>query len=162
MDQKKYKVVVVSDSHGVPGILEMIVQANPDADLFIHCGDLEDNPLDYPEWVFVRGNNDFFPTPTMPMERIVRVGEHRIYVTHSHRISYSGREKQLVRIAREHNCDIVCFGHTHCSLIERDHEVLLVNPGSVWSSRDSRLPSYAILYLQGFQVEAELVFEDAW
>ena len=162
MDKKRYKVVVVSDSHGLSGLLDQIVKDNPDADLFIHCGDLEENPLDFNRWLFVRGNNDFFPGDTMPMERTIKVGEHRIYVAHSHRVSFVNREEQLVRIARSYGCDIVCFGHTHCSMIKRMHDVLLVNPGSLWSSRDGKEPSYAILYLEGMQVEAELRFESEW
>ena len=39
------KIVVVSDSHGRNDILNAIREKHPDAGLFIHCGDLEDDPM---------------------------------------------------------------------------------------------------------------------
>lgn len=60
MDKKRYKVVVVSDSHGTSQLVKDIEMWNADADLFIHCGDLEDDPNLFDKWIFVRGNNDFF------------------------------------------------------------------------------------------------------
>ena len=52
------KIVVVSDSHGRNDILNVIREKHPDAGLFIHCGDLESDPMFYPGYIFVRGNND--------------------------------------------------------------------------------------------------------
>lgn len=162
MDQKKYKVVVVSDSHGTSNLVSEIERWNPDADLYVHCGDLEDNPALFDNWLFARGNNDFFSAGNMKEQQVIRVGEHRLLVVHSHRCSYMNREMDLVRMAQENDCDIVCFGHTHCSMIKRVHGVLLVNPGSTWSPRDGKEPSYAVLTLEGPQAEAELVFESQW
>lgn len=42
------KIVVVSDSHGRNDILNVIREKHPDAGLFIHCGDLEADPMFYP------------------------------------------------------------------------------------------------------------------
>ena len=41
------KIVVVSDSHGRNDILNLIREKHPEARLFIHCGDLEDDPMNY-------------------------------------------------------------------------------------------------------------------
>ena len=54
------KIVVVSDSHGKNDILNAIREKHPDAGLFIHCGDLEDDPMFYPGYIVVRGNNDYY------------------------------------------------------------------------------------------------------
>ncbi len=54
------KIVVVSDSHGRNDILKTIQEKHPNAKLFIHCGDLEDDPMNYPGYIIVRGNNDYF------------------------------------------------------------------------------------------------------
>lgn len=54
------KIVVVSDSHGRNDILNAIREKHPDAGLFIHCGDLEDDPMFYPGYIVVRGNNDYY------------------------------------------------------------------------------------------------------
>ena len=52
------KIVVVSDSHGRNDILNAIREKHPDAGLFIHCGDLEADPMFFPGYIVVRGNND--------------------------------------------------------------------------------------------------------
>lgn len=53
------KIVVVSDSHGRNDILKTIQEKHPNAKLFIHCGDLEDDPMNFPGYIIVRGNNDY-------------------------------------------------------------------------------------------------------
>lgn len=69
------------------------------------------------------------------------------------------REDDLVRLAKGHACDIVCFGHTHRSYIEKRKGVFLLNPGSTWMSRDGNPPSYAILDVDT-SISAQIVFLD--
>ncbi len=38
----------------------------------------------------------------------------------------------------EANADIVLYGHTHCQVVKRIGEVLVINPGSAGDARDSR------------------------
>ena len=45
------EIVVVSDSHGRNDILKTIQEKHPNAKLFIHCGDLEDDPMNYPGYI---------------------------------------------------------------------------------------------------------------
>lgn len=150
------KVIIVSDSHGKAGILEEIVNKNPNADAYLHCGDIEDNPEEYPMYQMVNGNNDFYYD--LPTERIIHVGSHKIYMTHGHLLSFRKRHEDLVRRAKEHGCDIACYGHSHVAVLEQLDGVLIINPGSVWRSRDSRGPSYAILEIDGDQTRAHIEF----
>lgn len=150
------KVIVVSDSHGRDEMLHEVVSKHPDADVFIHCGDIEANESEFPQYVIVRGNNDLFYD--YPDERILNIGKHHFYVTHSHQFMYSHRVESLVKKAKEVGCDIVCFGHTHVALHEVCDGVHVLNPGSLWRSRDGREPSYAILSLQDEKVDVEFVF----
>lgn len=59
------KIVIVSDTHGSRKNIENVCECNPDADMLIHLGDVEDDE-DYIEAIFecpthiVGGNNDFF------------------------------------------------------------------------------------------------------
>lgn len=59
------KIVIVSDTHGSRKNIENVCECNPDADMLIHLGDVEDD-ADYIEAIFecpthiVGGNNDFF------------------------------------------------------------------------------------------------------
>ncbi|MBB5183610.1 YfcE family phosphodiesterase [Catenisphaera adipataccumulans] len=154
------KIIVASDSHGRNDILDRIQEQNPDADLYLHCGDLEDDPIRYPMWTFVQGNNDFFGT--FARQRVIPVLGHKILLIHSDRCSYFHREAHLSRMAKMESCDIVCYGHTHVSHIEVLDQVFLLNPGSVAWPRDGRAPSYAVLDLDYTRFSARLVFEDEW
>lgn len=155
------EIIIASDSHGRSDILPLLQKAYPNADLFLHLGDLEDNPGAFPGWVFVRGNNDW--QGDMPSERVISIQGHKIYMTHSHLFPYSRREESLARTALEHCCDICLYGHTHVSNITRKNGVLLINPGSLLMPRDGNEPSYARLILHDDgQTEAEILFEDDW
>lgn len=151
------RIIVASDSHGHNEILDTIYDQHPEASLFLHCGDLCDDPRNYPNWLFVLGNNDFWGE--FPNRRILSVGTHRLFMEHSHRCSFFHREDDLVRLAKGHACDIVCFGHTHRSYIEKRKCVFLLNPGSTWMSRDGNPPSYAILDVDT-SISAQIVFLD--
>ena len=142
------EIVVVSDSHGRNDILKTIQEKHPD------------DPMNYPGYIIVRGNNDYFGR--FENERIIPIGKHQIYVTHSHRFSYFLRSEQLVNRAKELNCDIVCFGHTHVSFLDRVDGVTLVNPGSLSHSRDGKPCSYAILDINEDDVQVEFKFEPEW
>lgn len=60
MDKKRYKIVVVSDSHGTSQLVKDIEMWNADADLFIHCGDLEDDPNLFDKWISCAATTIFF------------------------------------------------------------------------------------------------------
>ena len=47
------KIIVVSDTHYRNDILDELIDKHKDADLFIHCGDLEDDPQWYPRCSFL-------------------------------------------------------------------------------------------------------------
>lgn len=154
------KIIVASDSHYRNEILDEIVEKHKDADLFIHCGDLEDDPIYFPKWIFVRGNNDYFHG--FVDQRVITAGSHKIFVTHSHRCSFLSRQDCLVNLARQNDCDIVLYGHTHVSDMSWVDGIVLVNPGSTSNSRDGKSPSYAILTLNDEKVEVEIVHREDW
>lgn len=151
------RIVVASDSHANNEILDLIQHHHPEADLFLHCGDLCEDPEYYPDWIVVQGNNDYWLD--LPTRRILRVGDHRLLMEHSHRCSYFNREKNLVSSAKNLACDIVCFGHTHASMIRKMDGVFLLNPGSVTFPRDGKPRSYAILDVDK-EIHAKIIFMD--
>ncbi len=153
------RIVVASDSHGNNQVLDQLYK-HYDADLYLHCGDLEDDPIHYPNWIFVQGNNDWWGT--FAKQRSIPVRGHKVYMTHSDRCSYFHREDHLVRLAQMHDCDVAVYGHTHASKILVRDQVLLVNPGSISFPRDGREPSFAIIDLDYTQVSAEIIFRKDW
>ncbi|MFV0381393.1 MAG: metallophosphoesterase family protein [Breznakia sp.] len=151
------KIVVVSDSHGLKDCLDDILALHSDASYFLHCGDIcLDFDDMFPQFKIVCGNNDYFDS--YPEEMLMEVGGHRILMLHSHRVSFYHREAHLVEKAKENNCDIVCFGHTHIAVHKIVDGIHVLNPGSLYRARDGRGPSYAILYLEGDQVRVEFIF----
>lgn len=77
----------------------------------------------------VSGNNDFFTS--VPAEKIVAVGHHRIFMSHGHRYGVSFDTLRIKEAAREHGCDMAFFGHTHRPVIDMNDDVVAVNPGSI-------------------------------
>lgn len=156
------EIVVTSDAHGRGFLLNEIERWHPEAELFVNLGDLEENPQSFPDWLFVRGNNDFYSGREMPDERVLKLGDHKVLMLHSQYFPYFNREEQLSRYALDKGCDIVLYGHTHVPKIQRVNGVLLLNPGSLWQNRDGSDPSYAILNLDGPQTEAKIIHESDW
>ncbi|MDF9824125.1 putative phosphoesterase [Breznakia sp. PF5-3] len=150
------KIVVVSDSHSMVKPLKMILDKHADADYFLHCGDICLPPEEYPRYITVCGNNDYYD---YPMEMILNLGKHRLIMFHSHMISYFKREEKMIRKAKNEGCDIVCYGHTHVAYYEIKNGVHILNPGSVYHSRDGRAPSYAIMNIDDQSGNIEVNFE---
>lgn len=143
------RVLIVSDTHGKNGNLEKVLRLIAPLDLIFHLGDLEGSE-GYIEDIspcpvhMVSGNNDFFTS--VPAEKVVVIGHHKIFMTHGHRYGVSFDTMRLKVAAREHGCDVAFFGHTHRPLIDLDDDVIAVNPGSIsYPRQDNRRPSYVIL-----------------
>lgn len=155
------EIIVASDSHGRGDLLKKLEQSYPNADLFLHTGDLEEDPLLYPKWIFVRGNNDWFFD--VPDSRTIKVGDHKIFMTHGHLFGYRNRLQSMAAAAKENGADILLSGHSHSSDVETINGVTCVNPGSLWYPRDGNPPSYARILLEdGKEPEVQIVFENHW
>ena len=137
------KIVVTSDNHGLKKELNVIRQLHSDYDAFIHCGDSEMTNHELSGWASVAGNNDYYAD--LPESRIVNVNGFKIFVTHSHLVSYFKRIDRLVSLAKNNECQMVCFGHSHVFMDEIKDGIHLVNPGSMRYNRDATPPCYAII-----------------
>lgn len=150
------KIIVVSDSHGRDERLDEVLQLERDADCYIHCGDIEAPEDSYPMYHIVKGNNDYFYD--YPDKIILPAKHHRILVMHGNQFSYMRRLERMAVYAKKEGCDIFCYGHTHVAALDQINGVMMLNPGSLWRSRDGRGPSYAILSVEDDQVRAEIRF----
>lgn len=154
------RIIVASDTHGRTNILDLIPYYYEDVETFIHCGDVGKDPEYFEKWTFVSGNNDFMHY--LPEAIRVEAGSHRIFVIHSDQCSYRNRKKDLVKLAKKYECDIVCYGHTHVSDIDQIDGITLINPGSIRLPRDGNPCSYCVLTLEDDNITADIVFEDEW
>lgn len=142
------KVLIVSDTHKRnDNYFEVVQMHRPD--MVIHCGDAEGSEYaltqsaDCPVKI-VLGNNDFFSE--LPRELEFNVGSYKVWVVHGHSYYVSMGNETIKREAVARGVDIVMYGHTHRPVIDRDEEVIAINPGSLsYPRQDGRRPSYIIM-----------------
>lgn len=137
------KFVVVSDSHGLESELELLMLRHSDADGFIHCGDSELPAYKLTGFSAVIGNNDYFYNE-LPEHLVITIGSKKALIIHSHRQSYVHRHHDLYKLALENGCDYVFYGHTHAYDDTMVNHVRMMNPGSLFLSRDRRGKTYAL------------------
>lgn len=143
------KVLIVSDTHGRDGNLEIAVAQEAPFDMLIHCGDVEGREffiqalVECPCYI-VSGNNDFFSE--LPREEEIVLEGKKIFVTHGHYYGVSMDLSGVVEEAADRNCQAVFFGHTHKPVIMEKDGVLAINPGSLAYPRQrGQRPSYVVL-----------------
>ena len=148
------RILVFSDSHMFSSNMQKVLALQKGRfDLCVHLGDgIRDFLLlaqSYPEVSFlsVKGNCDNGPPGLL--ENIITLEDKRIFFTHGHRYNVKYDVSELVKTAREKECDIALFGHTHKSmsvyLNEDDNRpIYLFNPGSISFPREER-PSYGVI-----------------
>ena len=123
----------MSDSHGSAAVLEQIISANPNADMFIHLGDGEREVagirLKYPDinFISVRGNCDW--GRESPDYAIAECGDVKIFCTHGHRYYVKDGTETLRSVARDNGCKAALFGHTHERYIACEDGIDIMNPG---------------------------------
>ena len=142
------KLLVLSDSHGNPRILQSIITSfGPVCDAMCFCGDgifdlvyaleLAFNDNDFgkkipPVLYFVRGNGDNSTSTIFTDQRIsitvpdfqeFSVAGRKIFLTHGHRYGVYYGLSELRTEAVERGCDIVLYGHTHVPNSLKTHAV---------------------------------------
>ena len=142
------RIIVISDTHGRPSLIEKIIEAQPDAKDIFFLGDLikdiEDMPFMYPSRNFhiVSGNCDY--GSTYKTADAVTVGGKRILFTHGHAYSVKSGLTRLKERALAEGATLALYGHTHVANIQYEDGVYFVNPGSPTCPREGR-PGYAVV-----------------
>ncbi|MBV8532803.1 MAG: metallophosphoesterase family protein [Verrucomicrobia bacterium] len=126
-------LAIVSDSHGL--LRDSVTAALQDVDLIIHAGDLGSRGVlerleAFAPVIAVRGNVDS-ELIDLPLTEAVSVNDHLIYVLHD--------LCQLDLDPATAGIEMIVHGHSHQPRIDRRHDVLYVNPGSI-GPRRFRLP----------------------
>lgn len=122
-------ILVISDYHRHENdVLRMIDRHCPD--VILCAGDGESNDEFYVENKIksVAGNCDFARLPNV---RIEEVGHYRILLTHGHLYNVIFGIDRLYYLAKENNCNLVIYGHTHIQKCEEYDGITFLNPGSV-------------------------------
>ena len=143
------KILVVSDSHGFEGNLRKVIERVEPIDMLIHLGDFESGEDRIKKMVncdvhMVPGNNDY--APHVDRDKVVSIAGHRIFLTHGHKYGVYYGLYGLYDKAKENNCDVVLYGHTHIPKINYMDDITFVNPGSISLPRQNYTqPTFLIM-----------------
>lgn len=142
------RIVVISDSHKRTGIIDKILESQPEAKHVFFLGDnasdIEDFEYLYPDKIFhtVCGNCDY--NSFLPTVGIETVNSVKVLYTHGHTYGVKYGTERLAECARQSGCKIALYGHTHISKTLYEDGLWIVNPGSCSSPREGRA-SYAVI-----------------
>jgi len=128
------QIVAVSDVHGNDAALCRVLERETAQHIFC-LGDgvreYEAAAERYPDRTFyiVYGNCDY--TNVYPAVGLTTLGGKRVMYMHGHTKFVKRTLEPALALARESKADLLLFGHTHCSVAEKDGAVLACNPGSL-------------------------------
>ncbi len=153
------KLIVMSDTHGSGKGVSQILALAQENDYVIHlgdgAGDVRELARLYPEKVYVcAGNCDFFSP--LPQEGILEVERVRILYCHGHKYGVKRDLYALAQAAKEKDCDIALYGHTHVARIDKIDGVTLINPGTFRLPTDAG-GSYCYLVVHKNEVTPTIV-----
>ena len=152
-------LIAISDTHGNKSGVNGLVPLIEENDYVVHLGDgfadYRDVFSSYPKKAYLcKGNCDFFSA--LPEEGVLEVEQARIFYCHGHCYGVKSDLTRLAYRAKELDCAVALYGHTHTAAVQEIGGVTLVNPGSL------RFPlhqggSYAYLVVNGEKVTAVIV-----
>ena len=137
------QVLVMSDSHGDERLVCQALSKHPQVAAVIHLGDGASEAMnvaarDSRPWHIVRGNCDI--GAAVPVNKIVTLGGAKLYLTHGYAERVKSGLLTLTYTAREREVVAALYGHTHIPDVTFHDGVMLLNPGSIGSTR-----TYAVL-----------------
>ncbi len=147
----KKSFIVFSDIHGDKNSLEMLKSFTAHHDGAFFAGDGISALKNFTDKDFyaVGGNCDFGGSP----ELIASIGGVRILLTHGHRYGVKTSPLSLTLRAKELNCTVAIYGHTHEPMCAYENGIFLLNPGTC--SGYGR-KTYAIMYIENGKFDANI------
>ena len=157
-------LLVVSDTHGNTEGLHALGALIAENDYVVHLGDGVNDMRTirgtYPEKVYAcSGNCDM--VSYLPTDGILDVENVRIFYCHGHKYGVKTDLNLLVQAAKQRDCSVVLYGHTHRAEICEIDGVTLINPGSLKRSV-GKGGSYCYLVIHKEKVTPVLVGESVY
>ncbi len=128
------KILVLSDSHGFSREIQEILSKERNADIIIHLGDGSHDLYDTVEYTAgkpvyqVKGNCDAYAYD-FPQRIITYADKIRIFACHGHMYNVKSDLTPLFYAAKQEDCRIALYGHTHIPFSEEYDGVYIFNPG---------------------------------
>ncbi|MBR3768854.1 MAG: metallophosphoesterase [Clostridia bacterium] len=134
------KILILSDSHGFSQELEAILKKERNADMIIHLGDGGKDMFDMNEYTAfkpvyqIKGNCDT-SAYNFPLRLISYAEKVKFLACHGHAYNVKLGLSSLYYAAKEEECAVALYGHTHIVNIEEYDGVTLFNPGSIMNGK---------------------------
>lgn len=131
------RILVFSDSHGNFKSMQKAIQAQPEAETVLFLGDGWNDfeyckkLLDGKRIYSVKGNNDF--NCEYPLRQVITESGEKIYITHGHYEYVKSSVSRLLVKARENQCTIAVYGHTHHQQIDYCDGIHIFCPGALYN-----------------------------
>lgn len=165
------RIGVISDTHGSRAAIDACIAAAGEVDGWFHLGDYAGDARYLREKsgkpvYAVFGNCDgasfssfaehVFPMPQKQItaEAVVTVEKARIFLCHGHTYDVDLAPYVLSYRAEELNSSAALFGHTHRGELSAFGPLLVLNPGSPSRPRGAAKRSFAVLEIDGGDVNA--------
>ncbi len=147
---------LIADTHGL--LRPEAIAALSGVSLILHAGDVGGT------WILeelrriapvhaVYGNADM-AAPGLEAAVDLDIEGASVHVSHGNEVGTPNPAKLLAR----YDADVIVYGHTHRSVIERNGPRLVVNPGAAGPRRFNIQPSVAKLTIESGRAEAELIW----
>lgn len=155
------RICVLSDSHGDYATLYNLFQGLENIDKIMFLGDgireiKEISAKFHIPAVMVKGNNDL--GMLKPFDRVEEIESYRLFLTHGHNYMVYSVKHLLIQRAKDLNCSVVLFGHTHIPYHEEMDGIILYNPGSIRYPRGGSQKGYAILTIEKNKINFEQIY----
>lgn len=137
VDEKEKVVIgVLADTH-IPARADKIpgkvlnTFRNRKVDLILHAGDLVEKEVTteletISPIIAVKGNMDP-PNLDLPKGIVIEIKGFRIGMIHN---TINPLSNKMEKLAKKENLDLIIFGHTHRSKLEKKNKIWYMNPGS--------------------------------
>ena len=152
----RHVIGLVADTHGE--LRAGVHSALAGVELILHAGDvggaeiLDELRMIAPVKA-VQGNTDPIDDPQLPPAVTLEIGGLMIHMSHGNEVGVPSPAKLMAVYA----ADVIVYGHTHRSLVMRDGNRLVVNPGAAGPRRFNLRPSVGVLTIVEGEVEVEIV-----
>lgn len=152
-------IAVFADTHRTEGhgLVDEALTAAREADVIVHAGDFKTEAVldafqSFSAPLYAVSGNVDEPgvRDRLPTERTIEADETLIALRHQP----AGGETALAMFGREHDADVVVFGHTHQPTLVETDDLVLLNPGSHAQPRGYR-PGFATLERTATGLEIE-------
>jgi uncharacterized protein len=152
----RHVIGLVADTHGE--LRAGVHAALAGVELILHAGDvggpeiLDELRMIAPVKA-VHGNTDPIDDPQLPPAVTLEIGGLMIHVSHGHELGSPSPAKLMAIYA----ADVIVYGHTHRSLVMRNGNRLVVNPGAAGPPRFNLRPSVGVLTIVEGEAEVDIV-----